>query len=56
VKELTEKNKERILAMQANIQTECQAKATETESHCRKNIDVAVKLVFDSVVGEANER
>ncbi len=56
IKELTERNKERISALQAKILSECQAKAAETERLCRKNLEAAVKLVVDNVGGAGNER
>lgn len=56
VKELTERNRGAIAAMQAKIQGECQAKATETERLCKKNLDAAVKVIVEGVEGAGNER
>jgi len=56
VKELTERNRERISALQAEILGECKTRAAETERLCRENLEAAVRLVVDSVTGAGNER
>lgn len=56
VKELVERNRERISALRAEILGECETRAAETERLCRKNLEAAVRLVVDSVMGEGDER
>jgi vacuolar-type H+-ATPase subunit H len=56
VKELTARNKERISALQQKIFGECEARAADTERLCRKNLEAAVRLVVENVMGVRNER
>jgi vacuolar-type H+-ATPase subunit H len=56
VRELTERNKERISVIQAEIQSKCDARAAETEMLCQRNLEAAVELVVDNVLGASNER
>jgi len=56
VKELTQRNKEKITALQASIASECQARAADTETRCKKNLKAAVLLVVNDVLGGNNER
>lgn len=51
VKELTERQKERTAALRAKILEECQARAAETEKLCERNLEAAIKLVTDDVLG-----
>lgn len=56
VKELAERNKAKIAALQAVILGECQTRAAEIENHCKENLNAAIELVVDSVTGGRNER
>jgi len=56
VKELTQRNREKISALQAKIASECQVRAADTESLCKKNLHAAARLVVDNVIGGGNER
>ena len=56
VKELTQRNREKISALQGRIASECQARAADTESLCKKNLQAAVRLVVNDVIGGGNER
>lgn len=51
VRELTEQNKERIAAARAKIMSDCQAKAAETEKRCGVNLEAAVRLIVNEVLG-----
>lgn len=56
VKELADRNKERIDATKAAIQAECMKKAEETERLCRANLQVAVRVIVNEVLGVEVER
>lgn len=51
LKELTERHKERIAALRGKIVAECQARVAETEKLCERNLEAAIKLVTDDVLG-----
>jgi vacuolar-type H+-ATPase subunit H len=51
LKEATDRDKERIAALRAKILADCQPRIAETERLCESNLEAAVKLVTDDVLG-----
>lgn len=51
VRELTNRSKDRIAALRATILAECQARVAQTEELCNRNLEAAVRLITDEVLG-----
>ena len=51
VKEMTQHYQEKITELRAKIHGECQTKVSELEKVYRGNLQVAIKLIVDQVLG-----
>jgi len=56
VNDLTERHKKRIAALREEVLAGCQSRVAETEKLCLSNLDAAVKLIVDDLLGAGLEQ